>query len=132
MLKARKFSIAFFAWMIFVTWASLSSFPDDDMPNINIPNFDKLVHFCFYFGAAVLGTLFAWETWHTKSPLVKTLVYIVLGAVAFGIGIEVLQYTLTTDRDGDFFDALANTCGAIAGAVAMKFLFSDKKGLKWK
>lgn len=118
--------------MIFVTWSSLSSFPDDDMPNFDIPHFDKFVHFCFYFGAAVLGTFFVRETWHAKSSLAKTLVYVVLGAVAFGIGIEILQFTFTADREGDFYDALANTCGAITGAGAMKFLFSDKRGLKWE
>lgn len=131
-LKARKFSIAFLGWMIFVTWASLSTFSQDDTPKIDIPHFDKVVHFCFYFGAAVLGTLFARETWCGRSPLHKTLVYVVFGAAAFGILIELLQYNFTTDRQGDIFDALANTCGAMAGALGMKLLFSNKRGLNWK
>ena len=132
MLKAKKFSIAFFGWMAFVTWACLTTFPDDGTPGLDIPNFDKVVHFCFYFGAAVLGTFFAKETWHGNLSLVRTLIYVVIGVVFFGIIIEILQHTLTTDREGDILDALANTCGAIAGATAMKVLFSSKRGLNWK
>jgi VanZ family protein len=131
-LKAKKFGIAFFGWMFFVTWASLSTFPDDGTPDIDIPHFDKLVHFCFYFGAAVLGTLFVRESFHKRAPLMQTLMYVILGAVAFGILIEVLQYNFTANREGDFYDALANTFGAIIGAWAMKLLFSDKRGLKWR
>ncbi|KKN51038.1 hypothetical protein LCGC14_0626510, partial [marine sediment metagenome] len=99
---------------------------------LDIPNFDKVVHFCFYFGAAVLGTLFAKETWHAKRSLVGSLIWVVIGVVLFGIIIEVLQHTLTTDREGDILDVLANTCGAIAGATTMKLLFSNKRGLNWK
>ncbi len=132
MLKTRRFAIAFFGWMAFVTWASLSTFPDDDTPGINIPNLDKVVHFGFYFGAAVLGTFFIRETTHGKSSLVRTLIFVALGAIIFGIIIEVLQYSFTLDRQGDPLDALANSCGAIMGALAMNWLFSRPKGLKWK
>ncbi len=118
--------------MALITWASLSTFSDDDTPDINIPHFDKVVHFSFYFGAAVLGTLFVRETMRDKPALAKTLVYVVSGAIIYGIIIELLQYTLTDDRQGDIFDALANSCGAIIGVLAMKWLFSKPKGLKWK
>ncbi len=131
-LKTRKYAIAFFVWMAFVTWASLSTFPEDDTPDIDIPHFDKAVHFCFYFGAAVLGTLFIRETTHGKSPRIKTLIVAAVGAIFFGILIEVLQYSFTLNRQGDPLDALANSFGAIIGALAMNWLFSRPKGLKWK
>jgi glycopeptide antibiotics resistance protein len=35
----------------------------------------------------------------------------------FGIGIEVLQSRLTTTRNGDFFDVLANFTGALLALV---------------
>lgn len=117
--------------MAFVTWASLTTFPKDDTPSINIPHFDKMVHFGFYFVAAILGTLFIRETTHDKASLMRTLIFVTLGAIIFGIIIEVLQYSLTLDRQGDPFDALANSCGAIMGAMAMNWLFSSSKGLKW-
>ena len=132
MLKRRKFAFAFFGWMAFVSWASLSTFPDDSTPGINIPHFDKVVHFGFYFGAAVLGTFFIRETSLGKFPLVKTLMLVALGTIIFGIIIEVLQYSFTLDRQGDLYDALANSCGAILGVLVMNRLFSRSKGLKWK
>jgi len=118
--------------MIFVAWASLSTFADEDTPGFDIPNLDKLVHFCFYFGAAVLGTFFIRERFQNSFSLPKALMYSVLIAVSFGVLMEILQYNFTSDRQGDIFDALANTCGAIAGAAVMKFFFSNKRGLKWK
>ncbi len=132
MLKTRKFAFAFISWMTFVTWASLSSFQDDDTPDINIPHFDKIVHFGFYFGATVLGTFFIRETAHGKSSLIKTSIFVALGAIIFGIIIEVLQYRYTLDRQGDVFDALANSCGAIIGVLAINWFFLGSKGLKWK
>ncbi len=132
MLKTRKYAIAFFVWMALVTWASLSTFSEDDTPDIDIPHFDKAVHFCFYFGAAVLGTFFIRETTHGILPRIKTLIIAAMGAIFFGILIEVLQYSFTLDRQGDSLDALANSCGAITGALAMNWIFSKSKGLKWK
>lgn len=118
--------------MAFVTWASLSTFPEDDTRDIDIPHFDKVVHFCFYFGAAVLGTFFIRETTHGQYPIIKTLIFAALAAILFGILIEVLQYSFTLDRQGDPLDALANSFGAILGALAVNWLFSRPKGLKWK
>lgn len=118
--------------MALVTWASLATFPEDGTPDISIPHFDKLVHFSFYFGAAVLGTLFVREAMHDSPPLMATLVYVALGAIIYGIIIEVLQYTLTVDRQGDIFDVVANSLGAVIGVWAINKLFSSPNGLKWK
>ena len=42
----------------------------------------------------------------------------------FGVGIEVLQSRLTSTRNGDFFDVLANFSGAI---LAFVFVFIAKQ-----
>ncbi len=118
--------------MAFITWASLSSIPAEHTHDIDIPHIDKVVHLCFYFGAAVLGTFFVRETMHGRTALAETLVYVVFGAIIYGIIIEVLQYHFTLDRQGDPIDALANSCGAIIGALTMKWLFSGGSRLKWK
>ncbi len=118
--------------MAFVTWASLSSIPGEHTHDFDIPHLDKVVHFCFYFGATVLGTFFVRETVHGRMLLAKTLLFVVLGAIMYGIIIEVLQYNFTLSREGDPLDALANSCGAISGALVMKWLFSGVSRLKWK
>ena len=43
--------------MVFISILSLSSFEDVETPSIDLPQFDKVVHFFFYFIAAVLGLL---------------------------------------------------------------------------
>lgn len=118
--------------MVFITFSSLSSFEGTDTSKFNIPNLDKAVHFVFYFVAAVLAIFFVRESTKGSFPLNKTLWSVVFGAIVFGIIIEVLQHTLTANREADLFDALANSLGAISGAWVMKSFFSSERRLKWK
>ncbi|WP_276168037.1 VanZ family protein [Zobellia alginiliquefaciens] len=132
MLKNRKYTIAFIGWMVFVTFTSLASFSDTDAADIDIPNLDKVVHFSFYFGAAFLAVLFIKEISNGTMELRKAVFLAMIGAVIYGIIIEVLQYSFTADRHGDILDALANSVGAIFGSLAVKSLFSSERWLKWK
>lgn len=133
MLKKYGYTIGFISWMTFITLLSLFSFSgDDDIPKFNIPNADKLGHFIFYFVAAVLGCFFIRE--QTKGVLRQTKAILIIGVtvIIYGIIIEVIQGVLTVDRTGDIYDALANSIGALCGAVTIKLLFSGKRQLKWK
>ena len=131
-LKNRKYALAFISWMVFITFSSLSSFKDTETPGLDIPHLDKVVHFTFYFVASILAAFFIRELSQGKYPFNKTLMISVFGAIGFGIIIEVLQMTLTTDRQGDIFDALANSLGAFGGILGLKLLFSKVERLKWK
>lgn len=124
--------MAFISWMVFITLLSLFSFSEGDLPDFELPFVDKLVHFIFYFMAAVLGVLFIWERTKGKNDLKKSILTIVIAVVLYGIVIEVLQSELTVDREGDVFDVMANTLGALVGALAIKLAFSGKRQLKWK
>ncbi|CAM4277543.1 VanZ family protein [Zobellia roscoffensis] len=131
-LKNHKYTIAFVGWMMFVTFLSLASFSDTDTADIDIPNLDKVVHFSFYFGAAFLAVLFIKEITNGTIELRKAVFLAAIGAIIYGIIIEVLQYSFTADRHGDILDALANSVGAIFGSLAVKSLFSSERWLKWK
>lgn len=131
-IKKHFFTIAFISWMVFVTFSSLFSFSGIDTERyITIPHFDKVVHFVFYFVACVLGVLFIREKTKEEIPSIKAIVVIGIATIIFGIIIEILQYTITVDRTGDFFDGLANSVGSLCGALLMNFLFSNKTKLKW-
>ncbi len=132
MLKNSKYTIAFLGWMAFVTFSSLVSFSDTDAADIDIPNLDKVVHFSFYFGAAFLAVLFIRERTKGGMELRRAVLFAVVGAIIYGIIIEVLQYSFTADRHGDILDALANSVGAILGSLAVKSLFSKERWLKWE
>ncbi|MET6989048.1 VanZ family protein [Sediminicola arcticus] len=132
MLKKSIFTIAFISWMVFITLLSLFSFSEGDLPDFEIPYMDKLVHFNFYFMAALLGVLSVRERTLGKSGLKKTILMILAAVILYGIVIEIMQSVFTVAREGDIFDVIANTFGALIGALAIKVLFSGKRQLKWK
>ena len=131
MVKKYIFTIAFISWMMFVTFSSLYSFSGVHVSRFNIPHTDKLIHFTFYFVACILGVLFLRERSKSKMPLVKALLIMIIVTISFGILMELLQYTLTTNRTADILDGLANSCGSFGGAIAIKYFFSGKRRLKW-
>ncbi len=130
MRKKHLYAFAFIGWMVFVTFSSLYSFEDSDISNFNIPYGDKVVHFIFYFVAAVLGSLFFIETKEKKSIRIKYLKILALALILFGIIIEVIQGTMTVNRSGDVFDALANSLGVILGIIGIFTQFQGQSGLK--
>ena len=130
MRKKHLYAFAFIGWMVFVTFSSLYSFEDDEIRNFNIPYGDKVVHFTFYFVAAVLGSLFIVETKEVKSVLIKYLKILALSLIFFGIIIEVIQGAMTVNRSGEVFDALANSIGVILGIIIIFTQFQRQRGLK--
>ena len=132
MLSKVLYRILFVSWLVFVTFSSLFSFDGEDTSVINIPNFDKFVHFTFYFVMVILGVLAVREYLKTPMKFLKVTIYMLFFAILYGIIIEVLQYTLTVNRQGDILDALANTLGALLGMLVVRILFSKKWSLKWK
>lgn len=108
--------------MVLVTFSSLFSFSGVDTEGIDIPHFDKIVHFAFYFGMVVLGVLASREHLKEHFVLKKVLLVVFVFAVVYGMVIEVLQYSMTVDREGDILDVLANTFGAFVGMYLVRWL----------
>lgn len=131
-VKRYFFTIVFVSWMMFVTFSSLHSFEGVHTPRFNIPHLDKIVHFTFYFVACVLGAFFLRERSQGALSLKKSIWIMLFFTIAFGVLMEILQYTLTDNRTGDYLDAIANTMGSLCGAVVIKIIFYGKRQLKWK
>jgi VanZ family protein len=91
---------------------------------VNIPNIDKIVHFCFHFGFTISWILFFKKELKGKAPDdYKAYLISFIFSVFFGITIEILQSVFTTTRAADVTDILANTIGATIGlftAIALK------------
>ncbi|MFC4218755.1 VanZ family protein [Flagellimonas marina] len=119
---------------MFITTLSLFSFSDMDLDTgkLNIPYADKMTHFVFYMVFTFLGCFFVRERTRGHLKLGKTIVYVLLSAIGYGILIEVLQYTLTDDRMAELGDVFANSLGAFVGIGLVQWLFSKKRPLKWK
>ena len=93
----------FWPAVVVVTWGELTPSP----PHLETHVWDKLLHFSAYFGLAGLAAL------SLKSR--RILLYAVLALIAFGGLLEIVQGL--TGRDADLLDEVANTLGAILGAL---------------
>lgn len=90
----------------------------NNLPDLGVDFGDKIFHFCAY---AVLSMLWFYTCVHFfKLDLKNALRTAVIGAIFFGIIIEVLQKELTDYRAFEFYDALANTLGALLTALLIK------------
>ena len=132
MFKRYGFTTGFICWIVIITVLSLSSFEDVDTERINIPHLDKLIHFFFYFVAAILGILLIRERTKGQFKLSRAIIITALSVIIYGIIIEVIQDTYTENRSGELYDVLANSLGAFFGAGFIIILFSGKTQLKWK
>lgn len=98
--------------------------PAEDLPTkpfLNIPNFDKMVHFSLFFVFCVL--LFR----PYKKLKLKYYLLAPITALLFGAALESVQHIISSTRSSDFYDFLANASGIVA-AIFFYYLFvSDKK-----
>ncbi|KQX12124.1 VanZ family protein [Flavobacterium sp. Root420] len=95
-----------------------------NIPAINFPSIDKIVHFCFHFGFTVSWILFFKKELKGKEANdYKAYLISFIFSVFFGITIEILQGVLTTTRMPDVTDVLSNTIGAttaVFSAIAFR------------
>ncbi|MDF0707493.1 MAG: VanZ family protein [Bacteroidota bacterium] len=134
MLKKYLYTLLFLGWVVIITVLSLFSFSsmDLDTGTLNIPYADKITHFIFYMVFGFTGCLSLRERTKGSLGLAKTLKIVLVLAIIYGILIEILQFTLTTDRMAEMGDVLANTLGAFSGIGLIRWVFSKKNPLKWK
>ena len=98
----------FWPGVLLIAWGELTPDPPHAAQHI----WDKLEHFTAYFGLAAMATLVI--------GLRRLLVWALLGVVALGVLLEIVQGIL--GRDAELGDVIANTLGALA-ELAMAALF---------
>ena len=82
---------------------------------------DKILHALAYFVFTIVWFLAFYFT--LKLSRTKSFIYTFLFSVAFGVLIEILQQQLTTYREGDVLDVVANTFGTILALLLLKIIF---------
>ena len=80
-------------------------------PLENIPLFDKWVHFIMYGGLCCIYWFDFFRNGHTKKDYSKWVIWIVCLPIALGGVMELWQKYLTTCRNGDWIDFIANSVG---------------------
>ena len=95
----------FWPGVALIVWGELTPNPPDAVNQLF--GWDKAEHFTAYFGLAGMATL--------ALGIRRVLAYAVFGVIALGGMLEIVQGM--TGRDADVFDFVANTLGALAGAM---------------
>ena len=122
MVKKNIFSILIALLIMYLSLASSETF--QDMPLIEIPFIDKIVHFGMYFG---LMSVMIIE--NRKSFFVtRQLFLIALIPFAYGILMEILQSILTTSRYASIYDVAANSAGILTSLVLWLWIKPLLKG----
>jgi VanZ family protein len=121
-IKAYKFSILW-AVIMFIGCTMKVELPVDDNPEkFHIPHADKIVHFgIFCILAALIGI-------EKKFVNLSDKIKIVIISTLYGIMIEIIQYFIPW-RGFDYYDMLADFCGAVVGAMLCSFLKKRTKKL---
>jgi VanZ family protein len=117
-LHAARLTDAVLFWPVlaFVLWGELAPDVPDELHFIN----DKLLHFGAYF---VLGAMAGGAV--RKRGRVK---WVILGLILVGAVMELLQAQV--GRDASVYDQVANSIGAIAGALLARFVL-DPLRARW-
>ena len=111
MVKKNILSILVALIILYLSLASSDTFKN--VPLIDIPNFDKVVHFFMYFG---FMSVIIFENRRTiKSN--KQLFLIALIPFFYGILMELLQSAVTSTRSCSLFDAAFDTIGIVAALL---------------
>lgn len=93
--------------------------PGQDIPEVGIVNFDKLVHTALF---ALLTFLFAKGFYRQTSIFFLKQHFIIVPAVLcslYGGLLEILQATVCINRAGDWLDFLFDTLGALVAAIVI-------------
>jgi VanZ family protein len=111
MLKKYILSIVVALIIMYLSLASSDTF--EKVPIFNIPNIDKIIHFCMYFG---LMSVILFES---RKSLMSTgrLFSIALIPLCYGILMEFLQSLLTTSRTSSLYDVFANSFGILVSLL---------------
>ena len=117
----RNFRYIAVALTIAITIGSLISM--DSIPKSPVTVSDKFVHTSAYFILALSWLL----SFKSKIKSIKTLILILLVIFIYGIIIEVLQAVLTSYRQADYYDMLANLLGISIAGVVFYVIFQKKQ-----
>jgi VanZ family protein len=129
-LRAKYlFLIPAIVYTIAILYLSLINLADTPVKELGLS--DKVMHGGAYFGLNLLWMFFVIFNYKNNRFLAKILV-ISLAAIVFGIFIEVLQDRLTTYRQLDLYDVLANSIGVVSAGIIVWLLKDSLIRLKAK
>ncbi len=121
MVKKNIFSILVALAIMYLSLANSHTF--DKVSLINIPNFDKIVHFGMYFS---LMSIIIFEN---RKTIKISGHWFLIGLIPlfYGIIMEIFQSTLTSTRTGSLWDALFDGAGILVSILLWLWIKPPEK-----
>lgn len=116
MLKNNILSVITAIIILYLSLANSKTF--DEVPLINIPYFDKVVHFGMYF--FLMSVMIAEN--RKKIKVTSHLFLLALIPAFYGLVMEILQLTLTKSRSGDIIDFISDAAGILAAVLLWLYI----------
>ncbi|MBT8218965.1 MAG: VanZ family protein [Bacteroidia bacterium] len=119
-LFKRRFLIV---WGIFVL--VLSTMPASEVPKIDFPHLDKIVHVGLYMvlSCLICGYLFRKLEW---SKLKLSIISLILAGI-YGLLMELIQFAFFKSRSFEVSDIISNIIGSFIGIILVNKFFNSKK-----
>lgn len=115
----RHSGILLVVWILFIFL--LCAMPGQYFPSagwMELLSFDKWVHAALFFVLNFLFFLFAHKRHQNR---VYLYLYTLLGII-YGVGLEMMQASLFSNRSFDYMDMVANALGALIALFMHRFL----------
>lgn len=117
------------SWLGVLLWCVtlwlLSSMPGSTLPEVNVPNADKIVHFGYFMiGSALLANAF-----HQSTRLSgRKLFFVVVATVMLVGAADEIHQLFTPNRSGsDVGDWIADVAGGITGALIVGWFYGRRR-----
>jgi VanZ family protein len=117
------------AWALFIL--VLCGIPGNEINKvkfIDIPQFDKVVHFILYFVFTLLLISESNKQRQNRKVTVESILIAAVFALSYGVLIEVLQKYLFINRSAEILDVVANTFGYLIAVISYKSVNRITKG----
>lgn len=115
-MRKQIFLFSAIFWTGVILFLSLEN--AKNIPAVNIPYLDKVIHSGFHFVFTILWFLYLKKRFISANNF-QLLVVTMFCSFVFGIAIEFMQQYFTTTRNADVFDILANVLGACLASVSI-------------
>jgi len=95
----------------------ISSYPGQNIPKVTVWQFDKLVHSIIYAVFSICLLIACYKEYKVDDNRLKINIFVLFFGVFYGGIMEILQNNIFINRNGNWYDFIANTIGAIIGVL---------------
>ncbi len=109
---------ALIAWVVVVFFVHVVPIDPNKARTIDIPHFDKLIHFTLFLVLALLAL--RRRIAHPRPMSSSAVGWIILTCCVYGIALELFQPLAGTHRSSDVADGIADVLGVMVGAISCR------------